>query len=73
MPATSKTQRRFFGWALAHKRGEPGSYPAHVRKLSESMTEEQLKDYASTEEAKLPEKKASFREFLVTAIHLNSK
>jgi hypothetical protein len=56
MPATSKTQQRLFGWALACKRGESDNCPVNVKKLADSMSEEELEKYASTSHKGLPAK-----------------
>ena len=56
MPSTSKAQQRLFGWALACKRGESDSCPMNVKKLADTMTEEELEKYASTAHKDLPEK-----------------
>ena len=55
MPSTSKSQQRLFGWALACKRGEAKNCPANVKKLADSMTEDELEDFASTKHEGLPE------------------
>jgi len=56
MPATSKTQQRLFGWALACKKGESDNCPVNVKKLADSMSEEELEKYASTSHKGLPNK-----------------
>lgn len=56
MPSTSKTQQRLFGWALACKRGESTHCPVNVKKLADSMSDEELEKYASTSHKDLPEK-----------------
>lgn len=55
MPSVTKSQQRLFGWALACKRGTTDNCPANVKKLADSMTEEQLEDFARTSHDKLPE------------------
>jgi len=59
MPALSKAQQRAAGLALAAKRGEvdPRKLKGAARDMYESMTEKQLRDYAHTGRAALPEKK----------------
>ncbi len=59
MPAESKKQRKFMGLALAFKRGEvsPDEVSEEVRRVAESMTEEELMDFAKTKESGLPEEK----------------
>jgi hypothetical protein len=59
MPAESKKQRKFMGLALAVKRGNvsPDEVSEEVRRAAESMTEEELRDFAKTKESGLPEKK----------------
>lgn len=56
MPATSKAQQRLFGMALAYKRGELDDASEEVKKLADSMTEKQLRDFAKTDTKDLPEK-----------------
>ena len=56
MPSTSKTQQKLFGWALACKRGESTRCPANIKKLADSLSEEELEKYASTSHKDLPER-----------------
>jgi hypothetical protein len=56
MPATSKTQQKLFGWALACKRGESDNCPVNVKKLADSMSEEELEKFAKTPHKGLPAK-----------------
>jgi hypothetical protein len=56
MPSTSKSQQRLFGWALACKRGESDNCPVNVKKLADSMPEEELEKFAKTSHEDLPEK-----------------
>lgn len=46
MPARSEKQRRLMGAALAYKRGENPNPSEEVRKVADSMSEEQLEDLA---------------------------
>jgi len=55
MPSTSKSQQKLFGWALACKRNESDDCPSNVKKLADSMSEEELEKYASTSHENLPE------------------
>jgi hypothetical protein len=55
MPSTSKSQQKLFGWALACKRNESDECPSNVKKLADSMSEEELEKYASTSHEDLPE------------------
>lgn len=75
MPATSKTQQRLMGLALAYKRKDispaklnPG-LRSKVKKLAKSMTLKQLKDFAKTKHDKIPErvseKLLNFEQFLI--------
>ena len=57
MPAKSEKQQRLMGMALAEKRGK-GHFSGKIKRISESMTEKQLHDFASTKHEGLPEKKA---------------
>jgi hypothetical protein len=61
MPAKSKKQQKAAGAALAAKRGETkkSSLKGASKQMVESMTEKQLKDFASTKRKKLPTKKKS--------------
>lgn len=60
MPATSKAQQKAAGAALAAKRGEikKSELQGASREMYESMTEDQLEDFAETKRKGLPEKKA---------------
>ncbi len=59
MPAKSKKQQMAAGAALAAKRGEApkSKLKGASKEMVESMSEEQLEDFASTKRKKLPEKK----------------
>lgn len=59
MPSTSKSQQRLMGMAYAAKKGELDSSKIgpSVRKLMESMSKKQLKDFAKTKHEGLPERK----------------
>ena len=50
MPSKSQSQRRLMGAALAAKRGK-SSFP-EAQKIAGQMTEDQLKDFASSPKAK---------------------
>jgi len=47
MPAKSEKQRRLMGAALAYKRGDNKNTSDEVKKVANSMTEEELEDFAS--------------------------
>ncbi|CAM1655344.1 DUF3008 family protein [Bartonella apihabitans] len=57
MPARSKVQQEAAGAALAAKRGKRpvSSLQGASKKMEQSMTEEQLEDFASTKRKDLPE------------------
>lgn len=59
MPATSKAQQKAAGAALAAKRGETpkSKLQGASRDMYESMTEDELEDFASTKRRNLPDKK----------------
>jgi Protein of unknwon function (DUF3008) len=59
MPARSKKQQMAAGAALAAKRGErqKSSLKGASKKMAESMSEDQLRDFAKTKRKKLPTKK----------------
>jgi Protein of unknwon function (DUF3008) len=59
VPARSKAQQRAAGIALAAKRGEldPSRLWGAAREMYETMTEQQLEDYAVTPVRDLPEHK----------------
>ena len=61
MPAVSKAQQKAAGAALAAKRGEVkvSSLKGASREMYDSMTEQELEDFASTARKGLPEKKRS--------------
>ncbi|WP_421929866.1 DUF3008 family protein [Neoaquamicrobium sediminum] len=60
MPATSKAQQKAAGAALAAKRGEikKSELQGASREMYESMTEDQLEEFAETKRKGLPEKKS---------------
>ena len=60
MPAKSKKQQMAAGAALAAKRGERSmsSLKGASKQMAKSMSEKQLKDFASTKRKKLPRKKS---------------
>ena len=47
MPAKSEKQRKLMGAALSYKRGESKHPTEEAKKVANSMTEEQLEDFAS--------------------------
>lgn len=57
MPAQSKAQQRAAGAALSAKRGDTkvGDLRGASKDMYDSMTEEELEDYASTDLNGLPE------------------
>lgn len=57
MPAKSKAQQRAAGAALSAKRGETkvGDLQGASRDMYDSMTEDELEDFASTDLDGLPE------------------
>ena len=59
MPAKSKAQQKAAGAALAAKRGETkvSDLKGAAKEMYESMTEEQLEDFAETKRKGLPEHK----------------
>jgi hypothetical protein len=61
MPAKSKKQQMAAGAALAAKRGERSrsSLKGASKQMVESMSEDQLKDFAQTKRKSLPRKKRS--------------
>ena len=54
--ALSKSQQRFMGMVYAYKKGEMPNASDEVIKAAEGMSKEDVKKYASTKHAKLPEK-----------------
>lgn len=58
MPAKSKKQQKAAGAALSAKRGEtdPDELVGSAREMYESMSEDELEDYASTPRKDLPER-----------------
>lgn len=58
MPAQSKAQQRAAGAALSAKRDETkvGDLKGASKDMYDSMSEEELEDYASTDHDGLPEK-----------------
>lgn len=61
MPAKSKKQQMAAGVALAAKRGERSrsSLKGAARQMADSMSEDQLEDFAKTKRKSLPRKKRS--------------
>lgn len=59
MPAKSKAQQKAAGAALAAKRGEMkvSDLVGASREMYDTMTENELEEYASTDHDDLPEKK----------------
>lgn len=58
MPAKSRSQRKFFGIALAVKKGKtPKSYSPEATKAAKSMSKKALKHFAKTKEVGLPKRK----------------
>ena len=57
MPARSKAQQRAAGAALSAKRGETkvGDLQGASKDMYDSMTEDELEDYASTDHDGLPD------------------
>lgn len=57
MPAKSKAQQRAAGAALSAKRGDTkvADLQGAARQMYESMSEDELEDYASTERDGLPD------------------
>ncbi|MCC8174056.1 MAG: DUF3008 family protein [Odoribacter sp.] len=52
MPAKSESQRRLMGAALSYKRGNTKNVSKEIKKVSKSMSEKELEDYASKPTAK---------------------
>lgn len=58
MPAKSRVQRKFFGIALAIKKGKtPKAYSPEAAKVAKSMSKKALKHFAKTKEKGLPKRK----------------
>ena len=62
MPAVSKAQQRLFGMALSVKRGDsklsdmPNEIRDEIKSIVDSMTEAEIKKFASTDTSNLPDK-----------------
>ena len=63
MPAKSKAQQKAAGAALAAKRGEidKDELKGASREMYDSMSEQQLEEFASTKRNNLPEHKSNAR------------
>jgi hypothetical protein len=63
MPARSKAQQKAAGAALAAKRGEidKSELKGASREMYDSMSEEQLEEFAATKRKNLPEHKPDAR------------
>ena len=58
MPSVSKSQQRLMGMAYACKKSGFKKCPSEkITQLAQSMKEKDLKDFASTDTKKLPERK----------------
>lgn len=58
MPSVNKKQRRFMGIVRAIQEGKlKGKAGEEAKKVAESMSKQDVKDYASTKEKNLPLKK----------------
>jgi hypothetical protein len=55
--ATSKSQQRLMGMALAYKRGEMPDAPEAIKKIADGMSLKDLEDFAKTKHKGLPDKK----------------
>ena len=53
--ATSKSQQRLMGMALAYKRGEMPVAPEAIKKIADGMSMKDLEDFAKTKHKGLPE------------------
>lgn len=73
MPALSQQQQKLMGLALAYKRGEiPASkVSASVKDLAKSMSEKDLKDFASTPHKNLPKKVSEKKNTKMTREEIN--
>ena len=60
--AVSKAQQRFFGMVRATQKGEMENPSPEVSKAAASMSKSDVKDFAKTKHAKLPEKKETKEE-----------
>ncbi len=60
MPAKSKAQQKAAGAALAAKRGETSksSLKGAAKEMYDSMSEDELEEFASTKRKGLPDKKS---------------
>lgn len=56
MPSKSKSQQRFFGMVDAYKNGEMKNPSSKIKKAANSMSMDDVKDFAETKHKGLPEK-----------------
>ena len=56
MPSKSKAQQRFFGMVDAYKKGEMKNPSSKIKKAANSMSMDDVKDFAETKHKGLPEK-----------------
>lgn len=56
MPSKSKSQQRFFGMVDAYKKGELKNASSKIKKAANSMSMDDVKDFAETKHKGLPEK-----------------
>ncbi len=70
MPSFSKAQRKLMGMALAYKRGELKNASDKIKELANSMSEKQLKDFASNVKKEKIQEADPFKTFKkITKIH----
>ena len=74
MPATSKAQQKAAGAALSAKRGDTkkSELKGASKGMYESMSEEQLEEFAETKRKGLPEKKTKHRPGLSVEVAASS-
>lgn len=59
MPAESKSQRRLMGMVHAYQQGKLKNPPEKVKSVAKHISPQDAKDFASTKEVSLPEKKSA--------------
>jgi len=72
MPATSKSQQRFFGLVRGVQKGKvsPDSVSPSIRKVAKSMSKNTVKKYASTPRSSLPERLVELMLYCLTEYKL---
>lgn len=64
MPAVSQSQQRLFGMVHAYKKGKLKNAPKKIKNVADHISDGDARDFAKTKSSGLPEKKASFLDYM---------